>query len=96
MADDITWYSVYQGDMDDGTFDADYTPHNTRESAIEEATTYLNFATGDSAEVFVLPIPSEWYENHDDTDEPWSLWDDMGKVDDEEYVWLKRDTTTPE
>jgi len=93
MADDITWYSVYQNSlMADGMHDADYEGWDTKEIAMEHAKGYLTFAKDAEAEVFVVPIPSAWWRDHDEdaVGDLWSLWDNIHKVDDADFVWLKR------
>jgi hypothetical protein len=83
---DTTWYSVYECDDADG-YDSDYMPFNTKEEAIAAAKSYLEFAGGIGGEIFVIPVPTEWYASLPE-DAEWSLWDEMERIPASDYIWI--------
>jgi hypothetical protein len=74
---EVTWYAVYDCQPEDGGCDADYMPCTDRESAMEEAASYLNFATGEGDEVYVVAVPNAVCITDN---EEWSLWDCLGDI----------------
>jgi len=83
---DTTWYSVYEH-KDASGYDSDYMPFNTKEEAIADAKSNLEFAGGIGGEIFVIPVPTEWYASLPE-DAEWSLWDEMERIPASDYIWI--------
>ena len=87
MNDNVTWYAIYEVSDENG-FDADFTPCESKEAAIEEATTYLEFANGEDAAAYAVAVPNSICTN---VDEDWTLWEHLWKITDAaDFVWLHR------
>ena len=81
---DPIWYAVYEC-TDESGYDADYCCLASKENAIEEASSYLTFASGDRCKVFAVAVPPAVCTNVDDG---WSLWDHLGELPQDNFVVL--------
>jgi hypothetical protein len=88
MSDDVTWYAIYEV-TDSRGFDADFTPCESKDAAIEEATRYLEFASGDNAAAYAVAVPNSICTDVDDDDD-WTLWAHLGDIAPGDFVWLHR------
>jgi len=80
----VTWYAVYESN--EGAYgDGDYTPCDSQQSAQTEAATYLPFSSGERSAVYIVAVPDDIC-----TAEEWSLWDHIGNLPPESFVWLHR------
>ena len=87
MSENVTWYAIYEV-TDENGFDADFTPCASKEAAVEEATTYLEFANGDDAAAYAVAVPNSICTN---VDEDWTLWEHLWKITNPaDFVWLHR------
>ena len=88
MNDEVTWYAIYEVTDENGHFDSDFTPCESKEAAIEEATTYLEFANGEDDAAYAVAVPNSICT---DTDENWTLWEHLWKITNAaDFVWLHR------
>jgi hypothetical protein len=79
---DTTWYSVYNCDHD-----SDYYPFETKDEALAHAKATVDCVGGDDGEIFVIPVPTEWYESLPE-DAEWSLWDCLDRIPASDYIWI--------
>lgn len=84
MNDQVSYYAVYESD-DAGGYDADFTPFASKEAAICEAASYLEFSSGPKDVVFVATVPHSVCVTGD---EEWSLWDHLGEIDAASFLYL--------
>jgi hypothetical protein len=82
MSDNVTWYAIYECDDD-----ADFTPCESKEAAVEEARGYLRFASDENSASYAVAVPNSICV---DVDEEWSLWDHLGDIPHADFVWLHR------
>jgi hypothetical protein len=82
MSDDVTWYAIYECNDD-----ADFTPCESKDAAIEEARGYLRFASDENSAAYAVAVPNSICV---DVDEEWSLWDHLGDLPPADFVWLHR------
>jgi hypothetical protein len=87
MNENVTWYAIYEV-TDARGFDADFTPCESKEAAIEEATTFLEFASGEDAAAYAVAVPNSICTDVDENE--WSLWDHLGDIPPGDFVWLHR------
>ena len=84
MSDQVSYYAVYESDDARG-YDADFTPFASKEAAIREAASYLEFSSGPKDVVFVATVPHSVCVTND---EEWSLWDHLDEIDAASFLYL--------